>query len=184
MFYTPIVDSTDDGLCHDPVATKLKLPPVSGTWLAVYAGESVATGGVWGETPQHGSLYVTSHALVGIDVNAKVTNWRHRVYFALFAGITPSTDSADAGRMCWRWLVAHHVTSVFDEFNWNLSDFIQLATSLRQSRHYSAFLFGWTFSMGKHSGVLGQNNPETSKENICWQNTSLRQTASFEPLYV
>jgi len=49
------------------------------------------------------------------------------------SNITPSTDSADAARMCWRRLVAHHVTSVFDEFYLSLFDFIQLARSLRQS---------------------------------------------------
>jgi len=47
--------------------------------------------------------------------------------------ITPLTDNADADRRCWRLLVAHHMTSVFDVFNWTLFDFIQLATSLRQS---------------------------------------------------
>jgi len=37
---------------------------------AVYVGESFATS----ETPRHGSLYVSSHAQVGVDINAKVIN--------------------------------------------------------------------------------------------------------------
>jgi len=61
----------------------------------------------YGETPRHCSLCVSSHARVGVDVNAKVTNWRHRVNH------NASTDSADAGIMCWRQLVADHMTSVF-----------------------------------------------------------------------
>jgi len=70
----------------------------------------------YGETPQHGSLYMSSHAQVGVDVN---TNHE------MTSTITLSTDSAHAGRMCWRGLIAHHMTSVFDEFNLNQFDFIQ-----------------------------------------------------------
>ena len=35
-------------------------------------------------------------------------------------------------------------------------------------------------------GVLGQNDPQNVKieKNTCWEGTSLRQTASFEPLCV
>ena len=47
--------------------------------------------------------------------------------------MTPSTYSTYAGRRCWRRLVVHHRTSVFDEFNGSLSDLIQLETSPRQS---------------------------------------------------
>ena len=49
------------------------------------------------------------------------------------------------------------------------------------------FLFGWDFPTGGEIlGVLGQNDPQNVKieKNTCWEGTSLRQTASFEPLCV
>ena len=49
------------------------------------------------------------------------------------------------------------------------------------------FLFGWDFpNEGKILGVFGQNDPQNVKikKNTCWEGTSSRQTASFEPLCV
>jgi len=61
--------------------------------------------------------------------------------------ITPSADSADA-ECAGAGLLhnAHHMTSVSDEFNLSLFDFIQLATSLRQSEiedENTLMLEGW-----------------------------------------
>ena len=49
------------------------------------------------------------------------------------------------------------------------------------------FLFGWDFPTGGEIlGVLGQNDPQNVEilKNTCWEGTSLRQTASFEPMCV
>jgi len=48
-------------------------------------------------------------------------------------------------------------------------------------------VFGWDFpDEGDILVVLGQNDPQNVKweKNTCWEGTSLRQTASFEPLCV
>jgi len=49
------------------------------------------------------------------------------------------------------------------------------------------FVFGWDFPTGGEIlGVFGQNAPQNGKweKKTCWEGTSLRQTASFEPLCV
>jgi len=66
-------------------------------------------------------------------------------------------------------------------FNWHFWSILNGLDVIR------LFLFGWDFSTGGEiSGVLGQNDPQNVKweKNTCGEGTSLRQTASFEPLYV
>jgi len=48
------------------------------------------------------------------------------------------------------------------------------------------FVFGWDFRTGaKVWGFFGQNDSQNGKlEKNSWEGTSLRQTASFEPLCV
>ena len=46
--------------------------------------------------------------------------------------LRPVSTAADI--RCWRQLVTHHVTSVFDKFNWSLFNLTQLATSQVQRR--------------------------------------------------
>ena len=64
---------------------------------------------------------------------------------------------------------------------------LTLFVYLERFRRYSTFLFGWDFPTGGEIlGVLGLNDPQNVKieKNTCWEGTSLRQTASFEPLCV
>jgi len=58
---------------------------------------------------------------------------------------------------------------------------------LERFRRYSTFLFGWDFPTGDEMfGLFGQNDSQNVKweKNTGWEGTSVRQTASFEPLCV
>ena len=97
--------------CRSQVATEQERPPVSETWLARYKLAKLSQLTKSGTTPQKSSLYVGPHAQASVNVDPNVTG----------STITPSTVSADAGKRCWRRLVVHRRTSVFDGFNWSLS---------------------------------------------------------------
>jgi len=64
---------------------------------------------------------------------------------------------------------------------------LTLFVYLERFRRYSTFLIWLGFPYwGRNCGVFGQNDPQNVKleKNICWEGTSSRQTASFEPLCV
>jgi len=64
---------------------------------------------------------------------------------------------------------------------------LTLFVYLEGFRRYLTFLFGWDFPTGGEIlWIVGQNDPQNVKleKNNCWEGTSLRQTASFEPLCV
>jgi len=66
-------------------------------------------------------------------------------------------------------------------FNWH---FLSILNGLDVNR---LFVFGWDFPTGGENLVcFGKNDPQNVKweKNTCWEGTSLRQTASFEPLCV
>ena len=66
-------------------------------------------------------------------------------------------------------------------FDWHLLSILNGLDVIR------LLLFGWDFPTGGELlGVLGQNDPQNVKIEIytCLEGTSLRQTASFEPLCV
>ena len=87
--------------CRSSVWTEQEPPPVSGGWLAVPTGESVVT---WRSTAKHRN---TVRCMCVFITRSDVTG----------STVTPSISSADLGSWYRRRLVAHHRTSVLDEFN-------------------------------------------------------------------
>jgi len=65
---------------------------------------------------------------------------------------------------------------------------LTLFVYLKRFRRYSTFCIwlGFPYWWGKILGFFGQNEPQNVKweKNTCGEGTSLRQTASFEPLCV
>jgi len=100
----------------------------------------------------------------------------------MFAGndvIAISSLGGASGNFWLRILKGDHDFIIM--FNWN---FLSILNGLDVIR---LFVFDCDFPTGGEIlELLGKNYPQNIKweENTCWEGTSLRQTASFEPLYV
>jgi len=83
---------------------------------------------------------------------------------------------------CWRRLVSHHMTSVFDEFNWNLFNFSQLVKSLRQSEIDDEITL--TFE-GRHEPLIWLSSAWRCNVKLCssisWMRSKVYKINSSSP---